>query len=299
MNTVSVDGVTYTKAKIVAKKFGYTTDYIGQLCRGGKIQCQLVGRSWYVAEDSLLTHKSSTTSKYRQDEILLEKKHILDINANPTNEKIRVDRYRYDVPIKSMSINHKPLRYESDVVDLLPALQTKEVSIQSTDALDISPHQDVDLKQVDYPTQKPVKIKIHSDKTKKNIAFTEIPLVPLRGKISISEAKIEPKTHVYVETDTSPVFTPRTVARGTKVAVAKRANGLTHRNPVSEEIDPESVKKYTKTKMSFFLLFFILITLSSLALVFSEKVIFIDNQEVEERYYFNFENTFFTTIFSK
>ncbi len=62
MRTVSVDGVVYTKAKEVADDFGYTADYLGQLCRAGKIECQLVGRAWYVSVDSVDTHRSNKQS---------------------------------------------------------------------------------------------------------------------------------------------------------------------------------------------------------------------------------------------
>jgi len=59
MRTVSVDGIVYTKAKEVARDFGYTADYLGQLCRSGKIECQLVGRAWYVSVDSVELYRSN------------------------------------------------------------------------------------------------------------------------------------------------------------------------------------------------------------------------------------------------
>ena len=37
--------------------FGYTQDYIGQLCRGEKIDARRIGRTWYVCEKSILEHK--------------------------------------------------------------------------------------------------------------------------------------------------------------------------------------------------------------------------------------------------
>lgn len=58
MKTIEINGVKYSKASEVAKDFGYTSDYIGQLCRGKKIDATLVGRTWYVNKDSLKKHKS-------------------------------------------------------------------------------------------------------------------------------------------------------------------------------------------------------------------------------------------------
>ena len=53
------DGKKYISAKLAAEITGYTSDYVGQLCRGKKINSRLVGRSWYVLEKDLLDHKSS------------------------------------------------------------------------------------------------------------------------------------------------------------------------------------------------------------------------------------------------
>lgn len=40
-----------------AKISGYTSDYIGQLCRAEKLDCVMLGRGWFVTEDSLFEHK--------------------------------------------------------------------------------------------------------------------------------------------------------------------------------------------------------------------------------------------------
>ncbi len=47
----------YISAKRAAQITGYTSDYVGQLCRAGKLECKMVGRSWFVLEDSILKHK--------------------------------------------------------------------------------------------------------------------------------------------------------------------------------------------------------------------------------------------------
>lgn len=47
----------FISSKRASKLTGYTTDYVGQLCRAEKIKSKLVGRNWYVNEISLLEHK--------------------------------------------------------------------------------------------------------------------------------------------------------------------------------------------------------------------------------------------------
>ncbi|MSU56438.1 MAG: hypothetical protein EXS51_04015, partial [Candidatus Taylorbacteria bacterium] len=53
---LTFDGKNFIPTKKAVELSGYSTDYIGQLCRGGKLECKMVGRLWYVAEDSLKNH---------------------------------------------------------------------------------------------------------------------------------------------------------------------------------------------------------------------------------------------------
>jgi hypothetical protein len=52
-----IDGKIYISSSRAHEISGYSKDYIGQLCRGKKIEARMIGRSWYVNEESLLKHK--------------------------------------------------------------------------------------------------------------------------------------------------------------------------------------------------------------------------------------------------
>lgn len=52
-------GTEYISASRAAEKVGYASDYIGQLCRSGKVPGKLVGRTWYVDQRALELHKKS------------------------------------------------------------------------------------------------------------------------------------------------------------------------------------------------------------------------------------------------
>jgi|GEM_PF-2777054 len=52
-----IDGKKYVSSGRAAQLIGYTKDYVGQLARAGKVECQMIGRSWYVSEDSIQKHK--------------------------------------------------------------------------------------------------------------------------------------------------------------------------------------------------------------------------------------------------
>lgn len=59
--TISIfsEGKEYISASRAGEKTSYTSDYIGQLCRSGKVEGKLVGRTWYVDFSSLLEHRSN------------------------------------------------------------------------------------------------------------------------------------------------------------------------------------------------------------------------------------------------
>lgn len=61
--TISIfsNGKEYISASRASEKIDYSSDYIGQLCRSGKIPSKLIGRTWYVDFEALVEHK-----KFRQ-----------------------------------------------------------------------------------------------------------------------------------------------------------------------------------------------------------------------------------------
>jgi hypothetical protein len=59
MEHLDIGEKRYVKVSSAARETGYTTDYIGQLCRAKKVDAKLVGRTWYVAYDELLAHRQT------------------------------------------------------------------------------------------------------------------------------------------------------------------------------------------------------------------------------------------------
>jgi hypothetical protein len=70
-NSITIEGIEYISSKRAAVLMGYTQDYIGQLCRGGKMKAKQIGRAWYVPKS--IVHKEIDKS-----------------NVNNIDEKIRV-----------------------------------------------------------------------------------------------------------------------------------------------------------------------------------------------------------------
>lgn len=58
-DSIILQGKTYISARRAALLINYAQDYVGQLCRAGKLDCTMVGRSWFVTEESLLAHREN------------------------------------------------------------------------------------------------------------------------------------------------------------------------------------------------------------------------------------------------
>ncbi len=57
MDEILIEEKKYISSKRAAKMTGYAKDYIGQLCREGRVPARLVGRSWYVLETAIQDHR--------------------------------------------------------------------------------------------------------------------------------------------------------------------------------------------------------------------------------------------------
>lgn len=57
MDEITIGEKTYISSKQAAKITGYAKDYIGQLCREGRVEARLVGRNWYVLDSAIREHR--------------------------------------------------------------------------------------------------------------------------------------------------------------------------------------------------------------------------------------------------
>lgn len=131
MESVIFDGKEYTKASVLAEKFRYTSDYLGQLCRGKKVDARLVGRAWYVNLESLEQHRAArykTQDKENPAEIS-EKKPIhnylsrIDVEPIIKRKTIRI------LMNQKGSVSELPVKYEVDDQALIPRIQKNSLSV--------------------------------------------------------------------------------------------------------------------------------------------------------------------------
>ncbi|MBM2817488.1 MAG: hypothetical protein HW401_78 [Parcubacteria group bacterium] len=70
------EGKKYISARRAAQVSGYSTDYIGQLCRAKNLECRMIGRGWFVSEISLAKYQNSFSEV--QPKILSDSNKIPD-----------------------------------------------------------------------------------------------------------------------------------------------------------------------------------------------------------------------------
>lgn len=81
MDELTIGDKTYISSKVAAKVTGYAKDYIGQLCREGRVEARLVGRNWYVLEPSIREHRFGKD----EDQLDTAQKTQKETETAPTN----------------------------------------------------------------------------------------------------------------------------------------------------------------------------------------------------------------------
>jgi hypothetical protein len=114
MQELVLNGKTYVKATDIAKHLGYTSDYVGQLCRAGKVDAERVGRAWYVVPDTIHEHKQT---RYRSNQAK-SKEAVAAYRAAQHNEPAS------EAPRRPSHAHHLQVHhYEHDTTDLIPTPQ--------------------------------------------------------------------------------------------------------------------------------------------------------------------------------
>lgn len=155
MDSVTLDGKIYLKATKAAVLVGYTSDYIGQLCRKGTLDAIVLGKTWYVREESLLAHKQSqmrmNTAMTRRDIQRQQKEQKTNLHAEHHvglhNTMPTAAEYRNRLLETS-------IQYSPDTHDLLPSVVTERPVYTERPSADNQTAQDEEFKAIsEHPTQ--------------------------------------------------------------------------------------------------------------------------------------------------
>ncbi len=125
-NALVFNGKAYVSSVRASQLTGYTTDYIGQLCRANRADCRLVGRTWYVEQTSLCGRKVQKRISENSP-----KGMTIEIRRKGTY----TDRQKYLVEELSRRSSYIPkneeqIVFEYDDAPLFPAV-SKELPVES------------------------------------------------------------------------------------------------------------------------------------------------------------------------
>lgn len=83
MDELLIGDEKYISTKRAAKITGYAKDYVGQLCREGRVSARQVGRAWYVLETAIKEHRFGEDEKHDD----AKKHHVSHKHKPETNKK--------------------------------------------------------------------------------------------------------------------------------------------------------------------------------------------------------------------
>lgn len=196
MKKISFNGKDYVRASEVAKKFRYTQDYVGQLCRSKKVDARLVGRNWYVDVDSVVDYRK-TKHKTQKDTAAKTSSNAAAKSKHSTGYKRRASKLVEPVlrtktakvvRRRSHSKSAIAATYSSDDGVLIPVLnqgrdqaKDKKRSAQKNDP--------VKRKNVRIEKRPAVTVSVASDsKSTTKFRTDKLPEISLSGKLSVEES---------------------------------------------------------------------------------------------------------------
>ncbi len=126
MDAIEISGARYVRATDAARIVGYTTDYVGQLSRAGKIEAQRIGRVWYVKEEDILAHKKGKgrSNKQKTQQQFQKTKSETEVG--------QIHHVMYDptlVPEFRKRLLDIDVKYERDESPLFPPTERQETFV--------------------------------------------------------------------------------------------------------------------------------------------------------------------------
>ncbi|HCC04823.1 TPA: hypothetical protein DEP58_00775 [Patescibacteria group bacterium] len=123
---ILIEGKEYVSSDRAAKLVGYTKDYVGQLARAGKIEAKRIGRSWYIAQDSINKHKLSVHYILTKPKKPGRRENESDEISNIYIENSSEANAKHDHVLQADNSVNENAIHNDDEFDLLPRLKEKK-----------------------------------------------------------------------------------------------------------------------------------------------------------------------------
>ncbi len=267
MKTVVLDNKSYTKASEVAAQFGYTSDYIGQLCRGKKVDARLIGRTWFVHLPSVESHRDQRYAYQKTQAIAPAKRAIYnDLPDHPESEvAVDMTSKKYIKRMVPPPLSHRPFRPSSSAEEtFFNPRQNKYESDEYVLNPKVAKVPKITLLKVDIAESESVTVQ-SSDVRGTTMKPEPLPEVALRGTLKIRSITDDVEVPVETEADdvnedadksTSAIrdnkqnkehitLHPESAqsGRGLKVAIHTEDDTVTHRTQAATPAAAQQPKK--------------------------------------------------------
>lgn len=210
MEYLTLGEKTFVKANKIASDLGYTADYIGQLCRAGKVEAKLVGRTWYVEESSIKQHRKN---RYRSVKAVAKKELRRSVAGNDEEHNVPLRKLTNSEPRYS---HHRQVtvltpRYSTDDAELLPVVRKGNTPPSET-----APKKG----KVAVDLADSTALNIRSEKQETEFEAGELPSLRFKGKLAVKSfddtdevpEEEELKTDESLEATLEPENAPSTVS---------------------------------------------------------------------------------------
>ncbi|MFM2381735.1 MAG: hypothetical protein RLZZ76_502 [Candidatus Parcubacteria bacterium] len=170
MDVLVLEGKNYVKSSVIARELGYTSDYVGQLCRSGKVDAKLFGKTWYVEKSSIDGHKRT---RYRSSKAVT-KRVLHATESSKTSSPIRIHKEPINTSHDSFAVESHfyahtkratrvGVTYSDDSTGLIPepskARLHKKLAIALADAQKIEITSPKDVYSFETPTMPEIRFK--------------------------------------------------------------------------------------------------------------------------------------------
>jgi hypothetical protein len=229
-----IEGKKYISSRRASEISDYASDYVGQLCRAGKLDCKMIGRSWFVSEESLHLHKAtisreealrsrienlkgpkiqvaqnSFVSTQNIDKSKIASEQVTPVSLAPasnpivasttvaktSNEQTNViSTIPWQIVDVSSAGIKSPYVYSSDERPLLPVLNKKDVEIKEESKIEIKK-----AEEVVHPVVGVVKNNFEIVSQKATKIFVKSSETKLQPVVSDSKIVSEAKKNVFIK----------------------------------------------------------------------------------------------------
>jgi hypothetical protein len=83
MEEILIEEKKYVSSRRAAELTGYAKDYVGQLCREGRVPARLVGRGWYVLESAIQDHRFGNPEEAPEEVAPVESPAVVEKEGFP------------------------------------------------------------------------------------------------------------------------------------------------------------------------------------------------------------------------